>query len=68
MNEKIKRAKAKEINPKIGHYTSLITNLFQGRLLWIQKWVGKRPLFLFPISVLTLANLGLVVAMPYKSL
>lgn len=60
-------------NPTIGHYTSLIINLFQGvfiviGLVWIQKWVGKRPLFLFSITVLTLVNLGLVVAMIYKSL
>jgi MFS family permease len=59
-------------SPGIGHYTSLLINLFQGTfivigLVWIQTLVGKRPLFLFSIALLSATNLALVIAMIYKN-
>jgi MFS family permease len=35
-------------------------------LIWIQKLVGKRPLFLFSITLLSIINIALVIAMIYK--
>jgi MFS family permease len=52
----------------LGHYTSLIINLVQFvfvilGLVWFQKYVGKRPMFLFSISLLAIINIGLGLAM-----
>lgn len=52
----------------LGHYTSLIVNLTQlvfviVGLIWLQKMIGKRPMFLFSISLLSIINIGLGIAM-----
>lgn len=51
----------------LGHYTSLIINLVQFLfvilgLVWFQKYIGKRPMFLFSVSLLSLINLALGVS------
>jgi hypothetical protein len=55
-------------NKSLGQYTSLIINLVQLLfiiigIVFIQKYVGKRPLFLFSIIIMSLINLGLSIAM-----
>lgn len=52
----------------LGHYTSLIINVVQLAfviigLVWLQKFIGKRPMFLFSISLLSFINIGLGIAM-----
>jgi hypothetical protein len=52
----------------LGHYTSLIVNLTQLvfviiGLVWLQKIIGKRTMFLFSISMLSIINIGLGIAM-----
>ena len=52
----------------LGHYTSLIINMVQFvfvilGLIWFQKWIGKRPMFLFSVSLLSIVNIALGLAM-----
>lgn len=52
----------------LGHYTSLIINLVQFvfvviGLVWLQKFIGKRPMFLFSVSLLSVINIALAIAM-----
>lgn len=58
-------------NKNLGEYTSLIINSVQ--LLFIiigiivvQKYIGKRPLFLFSITLMSLINIGLSIAMIHQ--
>lgn len=58
-------------NKNLGQYTSLIINLIQLLfiiigIVFVQKYVGKRPLFLFSIIVMSLINLGLSIAMIHE--
>lgn len=58
------------IDAGLGKYTPLIINLVQFAcviigLVYIQKRVGKRPLFLFSVSTLSLVNMALGIAMLY---
>jgi Na+/melibiose symporter-like transporter len=58
----------KNFNPELGHYTSLIINSVQFvfvliGLVFLQKLMGKKPLFLLSITLLSLINLGLAVGM-----
>jgi hypothetical protein len=55
----------------LGTYTSIIINTIQFifviiGLIYIQKLVGKRSLFLFSITILSLLNIGLAIAMIYS--
>ena len=61
----------KNIDADIGHYTSLIVNIVQFvfvviGLIWVQKYLGKRPLFLISITLMSILNIALVVAMIYE--
>jgi hypothetical protein len=61
----------KTLNPSLGHYTSLIINLVQFvfvvfGLVYLQKVMGKKPLFLLSIALLTLLNFALAVGMIYE--
>lgn len=55
-------------DPHLGHYTSLIINLAQFifvilGLIWLQKLIGKRPMFLFSVSFLSVINIALGLSM-----
>ena len=56
------------LNQSLGHYTSLIINLVQMLfvvigLVYLQTFMGKKPMFLLSISVLSLVNFGLATSM-----
>lgn len=56
------------LNPELGHYTSIIINSIQFifivfGLVFVQKIAGKRPLFLISITVLSILDIALAVAM-----
>jgi hypothetical protein len=60
----------KEFSPGLGKHTSLIINLIQFisvlfGLLYVQSVMGKKPLFLISIPLLSLFNFGMSVAMIY---
>lgn len=61
----------KHYNPGLGKYTSLIINMVQFisvvfGLVYVQTVMGKKPLFLLSIPLLSILNLALVVAMIYE--
>jgi hypothetical protein len=61
----------KNLDPDIGHYTSLIVNIVQFvfvmiGLIWVQKYLGKRPLFLISITLMSILNIALVLAMIFE--
>lgn len=63
----------KTFNKGLGEYTSLIINTIQFAailfgIFYIQKILGKRPLFLFSLSVMTILNFAIVVAMIYENI
>lgn len=58
----------KTFNPSLGRYTSLIINLVQFAfvifgLIYLQKIMGKKPLFLLSIALLSFLDLGLAIGM-----
>lgn len=60
----------KTLDPGLGHYTSLIINVVQFAfiiigLAYLQKIMGKKPLFLLSIGLLSLLDFALAVGMIY---
>lgn len=60
------------LNPTLGRFTALIINMVLMvfiiiGIVWVQKYIGKRPLFLFSISSLAIMDLALAVAMIGKN-
>ena len=56
------------LNPELGHKTPIIINSIQFAfivlgLVVISKYIGKRPLFLFSVTVIALLNFALAVSM-----
>lgn len=61
------------IDKNVGHWTSIIINSIQFifvvlGLVVIQKYLGKRPLFLFSVIILSLLNIALAISMIYTNL
>jgi hypothetical protein len=59
-------------NPGLGQWTSLIVNIIQliaivFGMTYVQSIMGKKPLFLISIPVLSLLNFALVIAMIYEN-
>ena len=60
----------KLFNYDLGSYTSLIVNVIQliavlFGLIYLQSVMGKKPMFLLSIPILSLLNFALVIAMIY---
>jgi hypothetical protein len=58
-------------NTTLGTYTALIINAIQFvfiviGMVYIQKVIGKRPLFLFSITLLSFINIGVAISMIYE--
>ncbi len=58
----------KNLNSGLGHYTSLIINLVQLAfvvlgLVYLKSIMGKKPMFLLSIAVLSILDISLAVAM-----
>lgn len=63
----------KTFNPTLGYYTPVIINSIQFLFIligifYIQKVMGKRPLFMFSLPMMIILNLGIVVAMIYEQI
>lgn len=59
-------------NKTLGTYTALIINSIQFifiviGLVYIQKIIGKRPLFLFSITTLSILNIAVAIAMIFEN-
>lgn len=56
------------LDKNLGHNTPIIINSIQFvfivfGLVVVQKYIGKRPLFLFSVTILSLLNIALAIAM-----
>lgn len=63
----------KTLNPTLGYYTPVIINSIQFLFIligifYIQKILGKRPLFMFSLPMMAILNLAIVVAMIYEQI
>lgn len=61
------------LDKKLGYDTPIIINSIQFGfivlgLVVIQKYIGKRPLFLFSVTILSLLNIALAIAMMHSQL
>jgi len=59
-------------NTTLGTYTAIIINSIQFifiviGLVYIQKIIGKRPLFLFSITTLSILNIAVAIAMIFEN-
>jgi len=61
----------KTFDSQLGYYTSIIINSIQFTciiigLVYVQKKVGKRPLFLFSVIMLSTFNIATAIAMIFE--